>query len=230
MLVRVLGWLALLARSDAAKDAEILTLRHEVAVLRRTNTRPTLTWPDRAVLSALSRLLPAPLRQVRLVSPRTLLRCRLEAADKRLRRSAGPRHERVVRRQRRIRSSWSRNHAEFGPRSLMITPSASKNRSDPQLVDTPARRAAAAPFMPCRISSKYRRFTAAEAFFCPPRGIRTSLPTLQPPIELKGVKRCPTDTRPVCRPPRADNHRTVCTVRQLAGRTTQSPSAARRAA
>ena len=73
MLVRVLGRLVLLARSDAAKHAEILTLRHEVAVLRRTNTRPTLTWPDRAVLSALSRLLPAPLRQVRLVSPRTLL-------------------------------------------------------------------------------------------------------------------------------------------------------------
>ena len=74
MLVRVLGWLALLARSDAAKDAEILTLRHEVAVLRRTNTRPRLTWLDRALLSALSRLLPAPLRQLRLVSPRTLLR------------------------------------------------------------------------------------------------------------------------------------------------------------
>jgi hypothetical protein len=74
MLVRVLGWLALLACSDAAEDAEILTLRHEVAVLRRTNTRPRLTWLDRAMLSALSRLLPAPLRQLRLVSPRTLLR------------------------------------------------------------------------------------------------------------------------------------------------------------
>ena len=74
MLVRVLSWLALLARSDAAKDTEILTLRHEVAVLRRTNVRSALTWRDRALLSALGRLLPAPLRQPRLVSPRTLLR------------------------------------------------------------------------------------------------------------------------------------------------------------
>src|SRR5690349_5264987 len=73
-LARVLSWLALLARSDAAKDVEILVLRHEVAVLRRTNPRPALTWLDRAVLSALSRLLPTPLRQLRLVSPRTLLR------------------------------------------------------------------------------------------------------------------------------------------------------------
>ena len=83
MLVRVLGWLALLARSDAAKDAEILTLRQEVAVLRRTNARPKLTWPDRAMLSALSRLLPAPLRQLRLVSPRTLLRWRAQLVARR---------------------------------------------------------------------------------------------------------------------------------------------------
>src|SRR3954468_2767721 len=74
ILVRVLSWLALLARSDTAKDAEILTLRHEVAVLRRTNPRPKMSWLDRAVLSALSRLLPVPVRRMRLGSPRTLLR------------------------------------------------------------------------------------------------------------------------------------------------------------
>jgi transposase InsO family protein len=74
MLARVASGLALLARSHAAKDVEILVLRHEVAVLRRHNQRPTLTWVDRAFLSALARLLPTQLRQLRLVSPRTLLR------------------------------------------------------------------------------------------------------------------------------------------------------------
>jgi putative transposase len=74
MLERILSWLVLLARSDATKDVEILVLRHEVAVLRRTNQRPPLTWVDRAFLSALARLLPVRLRQLRLVSPRTLLR------------------------------------------------------------------------------------------------------------------------------------------------------------
>jgi putative transposase len=74
MLARVLSWLALLARSDATKDVEILLLRHEVAVLRRHIPRPRLSWVDRALLSALSRLLPVDLRRLRLVSPRTLLR------------------------------------------------------------------------------------------------------------------------------------------------------------
>ena len=58
MLAPVLSWLALLARTDATKDAEILLLRHEVAVLRRHHPCPNPSWVDRAVLSALSRLLP----------------------------------------------------------------------------------------------------------------------------------------------------------------------------
>jgi len=74
--LRIFGWLALLARSDRAKDAEILLLRHQVAVLQRQVKSPRLSWADRALLSALARLLPgARLRQLRLiVSPRTLLR------------------------------------------------------------------------------------------------------------------------------------------------------------
>ena len=74
MLAHVLSWATLLARTEAAKDVEILVLRHEVAVLRRHTPRPRLSWVDRALLSALSRLLPTSVRQLRLVSPRTLLR------------------------------------------------------------------------------------------------------------------------------------------------------------
>jgi putative transposase len=74
IFVRLCGWLVLLGRSSASKDAELLVLRHEVAVLHRTNPRPRLDWADRAVLAALIRLLPPRLRMHRLVTPGTVLR------------------------------------------------------------------------------------------------------------------------------------------------------------
>ena len=71
---RLLGWSLLLGRTSSSKDVELLVLRHEVAVLRRTNPRPRLDWADRAVFAALIRRLPAVLRDHRLVTPATVLR------------------------------------------------------------------------------------------------------------------------------------------------------------
>ena len=62
IMIRVLGWLLLLGRSEASKDAEIIVLRHEVAVLRRQVARAEAGLGGRAVLAALARLLPAGLR------------------------------------------------------------------------------------------------------------------------------------------------------------------------
>lgn len=62
IFVRVLGWLWLFVRSSASKNVELLVLSHEVAVLRRANTKPRLDGADRAVLAALIRLLPRNLR------------------------------------------------------------------------------------------------------------------------------------------------------------------------
>ncbi len=74
IFVRVCGRVVLLGRSSASKDIELLVPRHEIAVLRRTQPKPRWDWADRAVLTALIRLLPEVLRAHRLVTPGTVLR------------------------------------------------------------------------------------------------------------------------------------------------------------
>jgi hypothetical protein len=69
-----MAWLGLLARSAQSKNAEILVLRHEVALLRRQLRRPRLSWADRAVFAALTRLLSPVCRLHRIVTPATILR------------------------------------------------------------------------------------------------------------------------------------------------------------
>ncbi|HEX3304648.1 MAG TPA: hypothetical protein VHS32_00210 [Streptosporangiaceae bacterium] len=74
IFIRLLGWLTLFSRTSSSKDIELLVLRHEVAVLRRTNPRPRLDWADRAAFAALIRHLPPVLHAHRLITPATVLR------------------------------------------------------------------------------------------------------------------------------------------------------------
>jgi hypothetical protein len=73
-LCRSTQLLALLARGDAAKELEILVLRHQLAVLRRQTPRPKLQPADRALLAAVSRILPRARWSCFLVKPETVLR------------------------------------------------------------------------------------------------------------------------------------------------------------
>ncbi|MDT7566567.1 MAG: putative transposase [Pseudonocardiales bacterium] len=71
---RVLSWMVLLTRSDTANEIEILVLRHQLAVLQRRIPRPRMNWADRALIAALTRLLPTRRRLGLLVTPTTILR------------------------------------------------------------------------------------------------------------------------------------------------------------
>jgi hypothetical protein len=70
---QLVGWMVLRARSDTAKDIEILVRRHEIAVLRRQTTRPRMSWADRALIAALVRRLPRHRRFGLLVTPATIV-------------------------------------------------------------------------------------------------------------------------------------------------------------
>jgi putative transposase len=83
IVLRMFGWIALLARSPASKDAEILVLRHQLAVLRRQVAAPRPSWADRAIISALARLLPRHRRHHLFITPRTLLRWHADLVKRR---------------------------------------------------------------------------------------------------------------------------------------------------
>ena len=74
MFSKLLSWIVLRTHCDTAKEIEILVLRHQLAVLQRRTPRPRLNWTDRAVIAALSRLLPVRRRIGMLVAPATILR------------------------------------------------------------------------------------------------------------------------------------------------------------
>lgn len=88
---RLVGWMVLLARSETAKEAEILVLRHQLAVLRRHVARPELSWADRAVIAALVRRLPRARRARMLVTPETVLRWHRRLVARRWTTTAGRR-------------------------------------------------------------------------------------------------------------------------------------------
>jgi putative transposase len=71
---KLLSWMVLRTRSDTAKEIEILVLRHQLAVLQRRSPRPRVSWPDRALIAALVRLLPTRRRLGFVVTPATILR------------------------------------------------------------------------------------------------------------------------------------------------------------
>jgi putative transposase len=71
---QILGLVVLMGRTSSTKDIELLVLRHEVAVLRRTKPRPRMNWADRAIFAALIRRMPRTMQTNRLVTPGTILR------------------------------------------------------------------------------------------------------------------------------------------------------------
>jgi hypothetical protein len=73
MFSNLLSWIVLRTRSDTAKDIEILVLRPQLAVLQRRTPRPRMSWTDRALIAALTRLLPVRRRLGLLITPATVL-------------------------------------------------------------------------------------------------------------------------------------------------------------
>jgi transposase InsO family protein len=131
---QVMAWLGLLARSARSKNVEILVLRHEVAVLRRQVRRPRLSWADRAVFAALTRLLCQAGQLQRIVTPATVLRWHRDLVTRRWtqprrRRTGGrctaPELRQLVLRMASENSTWGyrRIHGELAGLGYQLAPS-----------------------------------------------------------------------------------------------------------
>jgi putative transposase len=131
---QVMAWFGLLARSSRSKNAEILVLRHKVAVLRRQVRRPCLSWADRAVFAALTWLLSPAGQLHRIVTPATLLRWHRDLVTRRWtqprRRHTGGRGtaaelRRLVLRMASENSTWGyrRIHGELAGLGYQLAPS-----------------------------------------------------------------------------------------------------------
>ncbi|MFG1710841.1 hypothetical protein ACFLIM_47545 [Nonomuraea sp. M3C6] len=153
--LRVFGWLMLLGRSQASKKAEIMVLRHEVAVLRRQVGRPKPDWADRAVLAASARWLPAVLRlrAHRLVTPATLLAW----------------HRRLLRR------AWTYPHRPGRPGTSLrgSGPDHSSGAGEPQMGPSTGARGVDAAWLPGR-RGDVRRILRSRRVGPAPRRLDTS--------------------------------------------------------
>ena len=165
IFARLCGWLALLPRSDSAKNAEILVLRHQIAVLQRQVRAPRLSWADRAILAALTRPLSAACRRQLslIITPRTLLRWHAEM----IRRHWSHRHRMPGRPRtgpaiRRLVLEMARDNPTWGYRRIYGELTGLGHKIAPSTIWEILKAAGIDP-APQRAASSWKQFLSAQA-------------------------------------------------------------------